>query len=325
MALGTAFKSVVSGLFPEAATNLRKTLGGMEVDTIDEGMLSSLKDPELIIGPQGVASMMQKVNPEAKATLEKEMKIAYDMMYRGESMSNIEARTGFFFDDQGKILKEIDDNAATLKKTPAELNKEKEYNLDEVFEHKPFFTVYPDLAKTRIRFYKGVGKENNAEGYFDVKNGVIGININRGAFIDATPDDPPDPTTLTSTIRTILHESQHLIQQLEGLDKGGSPEMFKKGGSSGLNLPDTAAYQRYLKLIGEAMARNVEIRYGKKKERDFLKTLATDPVSIKNNVNKYRLIKNTGVPYKSVSQPEIENVDYQDPFQNNDLSERMIP
>jgi hypothetical protein len=316
MAAGTAFKSVVRGLFPETPS-LRQTLGGGEIDSIDEGILPGLKDPELVLGPQGVASMMQKVNPEAKATMEKEMKLAYNMMYRGESMANIEARTGFFFDDQGKIRKEIDDNAATITKPVADLKKEKEYNLNEVFDHKPFFTIYPDLANTRIRFYKGKGSDKE-NGFFDIQTGLIGINTNKSAFIDE------DPKAITDTIRTVLHESQHLIQKIEGLETGGNPAMYRPGGEAGLNLSESESFKRYLKLIGEAEARNVAFRYGKKNNRDFLKTLATDPTSVKNNINKYRLIKGTGVPYRSVEQQEPVNLDYQDPFTDSDLFERTI-
>lgn len=304
--MGQAVKGVVTNLFPEAAS-LRKTFGGMEVDSIDEGMLSSLKDPELMLGPQGVATMMTKVNPEVKKQLEKDMKLAYDMMYRGDSMSNIEARTGFAFDEKGNIMKEIDDNAATLKVNFEDLEKEKEYNLGDVFDHKAFFIIYPDLANTRIRFYKGEGKPEN--GFFDIETGLIGINTSKESF------KKKDPIALTNTIRTILHEGQHLIQNIEGLETGGNPAMFRPGGGAGLNLSENAAYQRYLKLIGEAMARNVAFRYGRKNSRDFFKTLATDPVSVKNNINKYRLIKSTGIPYQAVSQETVMNPAYQDPIE----------
>jgi hypothetical protein len=315
MAIGSAARSIVQGLFPEAATSLRKTMGGMEVDTMDEGMLARLKDPELVLGPQGVASMMEKVNPQVKAKMQEEMDLAYKMRDEGEPLTDIEARTGFMFDDQGRILKEINDNAATLKKPLEDLNKEKEYNLNEVFDHKSFFAVYPDLAKTRIRFYKGKSTEN---GFFDIKDGLIGINLNNKAFIDK------DEAAVKDTVRTVLHEGQHLIQKLEGMQVGGNPEMFMPGGSSGLNLSKQEATQRYLKLMGEAQARNVAFRYGKKTGRDFLKTLATDPQSVQNNINKYRLIKNTGEPYRAVSQEEFVDLNYKDPFEDSDLFERTI-
>lgn len=304
--MGQAVKGVVTNLFPEAAS-LRKTFGGMEVDTPDEGMLSSLKDPELMLGPQGVATMMTKVNPEVKKQLEKDMKLAQDMLYRGDPMSSIEARTGFAFDEQGKIMKEIDDNAATLKVNFEDLEKEKEYDLGDVFDHKAFFTIYPDLADTRIRFYKGEGKPEN--GFFDIQTGLIGVNTSKESF------KKKDPIALTNTIRTILHESQHLIQQIEGLEGGGNPAMFRPGGKSKLNLSENEAYQRYLKLIGEAMARNVAFRYGRQNSRDFFKTLATDPASVRYNINKYRLIKSNGIPYKAVSQDEIVDPSYQDPIE----------
>ena len=295
MAIGNVLGNVVANMFEDIVPGVRKTLGGVDPET---GMLSSMKRPELVIGPEGVANMISQADPAARRTLEEEQTIAYRMLDQGAGNQEIEARTGFFFDDDGAIRREIDDSKADLKKSLADLNKVGSYKMNEVFEHPDFFAIYPQLSNSKVQFYKG--KDPNNKGFFDVQNNAIGVNINTQAFVDQQQED------IIKTIRTILHESQHMIQNIEGLQGGANPKMFERGGSAGLNLSPDAAYKRYLKVIGEAEARNVEMRFGKKNARDFIKTLFTDPRSKDASLTRRDAIKTSGEKVLRVYDQDIE-------------------
>jgi hypothetical protein len=306
MALG----NIIVNLFDDIVPGLRKTMGGVDTET---GMLEKLKKPEIVIGPEGVANLISRAEPETQRLLKEEETIAYRMLEEGEGNQNIEARTGFFFDDDGAIRREIDDNEAKLTKSLEELNKPGFYKLNEVFSYPDFFAIYPQLSNAKIEFYKGkdptpdaAGKVRHTSGYLDLKNNSIGININTPAFKYQLTDD------INSVIRTVLHESQHMIQNIEGLQGGSNSKMFQPGGIAGLNLSPDAAYKRYLKTIGEAESRNVEARFGKKKARDFVKTLYTDWVSKQEGINKRDAIKISGEKvvrmYDEKPEPEVEDL-----------------
>jgi hypothetical protein len=301
MAIGNVLGNVVANMFEDIVPGVRKTLGGVDPET---GMLSSMKRPELVLGPEGVANMISQADPAARRTLEEEQTIAYRMLDQGAGNQEIEARTGFFFDDDGAIRREIDDSKADLKKSLADLNKVGSYKMNEVFEHPDFFAIYPQLSNSKVQFYKG--KDPNNKGFFDVQNNAIGVNINTRAFVDQQPED------IIKTIRTILHESQHMIQNIEGLQGGANPAMFERGGTAGMNLSPDAAYKRYLKVIGEAEARNVEMRFGKKNARDFVNTLYTDPRSKREGLTRRDAIKTSGEKvlrmYDQGIEPEFEDL-----------------
>ena len=296
-----ALGNIVRTLFDDMISSPRMRMGGIDVE---QGMLERLKRPELVIGPEGVANMIGRADDATKKLLEEEQTIAYRMLEQGESNQDIEARTGFFFDDDGAIRREIDDSKADLKKSLADLNKVGSYKMNEVFEHPDFFAIYPQLSNSKVQFYKG--KDPNNKGFFDVQNNAIGVNINTKAFIDQQPED------VIKTIRTILHESQHMIQNIEGLQGGANPAMFERGGVAGMNLSPDAAYKRYLTVIGEAEARNVEMRFGKKNARDFIKTLFTDERSKAAGLTRRDAIKSSGEKvlrvYDQGVEPEVEDL-----------------
>ena len=300
MALG----NIIVNLFDDIVPGLRKTMGGVDTET---GMLEKLKKPDIVIGPEGVANMISRAEPATKKLLQEEETLAYRMLNEGEGNQNIEARTGFFFDDDGAIRREIDDNKATLLKSLQDLNKPGSYNINDVFSHPDFFAVYPQLSNAKVQFYKG--KDPDSKGYFDIENNAIGININNSAFNKKSKDPQEDVNRI---IRTVLHESQHMIQNIEGLQGGANPKMFQPGGVAGMNMSSEAAYKRYLKVIGEAEARNVEARFGKKNARDFIKTLYTDPRSKLEGLTRRDAIKISGEKvmrvYNENPEPEIADL-----------------
>lgn len=285
MALG----NIIVNLFDDMIPGLRKTMGGIDTET---GMLEKLKKPEMILGPEGVERMISRARPEEQPILRENEQLAQQMLDRGAPLQEIEARTGFFFDEQGNIMGEIDDSASTITKSLSQLQGNKTFKLNEVYEHPEFFSIYPEMKDHKIKFYEGKDVDNR--GYYDIENKVIGVNSNRGAFKNKNIKGTKD------VIRTMLHEATHAVQVFEGLQAGSNPEFFKKGGGLGLNLGSEEAYKRYLATIGEAMARNVELRFGKTKAKNFIETMFLDDRSIQAGVSKRDAITSSAQPYRAV-------------------------
>jgi hypothetical protein len=285
MALG----NIIVNLFDDIVPGLRKTMGGVDVET---GMLERMKQPEMILGPTGVERMISRAEPEQQNILRENEQLAQQMLDRGAPLQEIEARTGFFFDEQGNIMGEIDDSASTITKPLSQLQGNKTFKLDEVYEHPEFFAIYPEMRDHKIKFYEGKDPDNR--GYYDIQNKVIGVNANRGPFKNKNLKGEKD------VIRTMLHEATHAIQVFEGLQAGSAPSFFQQGGGLGMNLGPNEAYKKYLATIGEAMARNVELRFGKTKAKNFIETLFLDDRSIEAGVTKRDAITTNVKPYRAV-------------------------
>jgi hypothetical protein len=305
MAFGTAAKSIVQSMFPETA-GLRQTFGGMEVDTPDEGMLSRLKDPELIVGTKGISMAQNFQDPVAVKQERKNMALAQDMFNRGEVNEDILARTGFFMDEDGELKKEIDDLGSTWKIEPDEVKTNTPYLLKDVFDHPTLFNYYPNFEDIPIEFYRGKGSE---KGEFS-KTGKIRINKNSPDFVDG-------PQYVMSTM---LHEIQHGIQKLERFTQGGDWQKFlRKPLEFATQEEKEQAFKKYLSLGGEAESRNVELRYlfrflnPEKTPPSWLQTLATDPMSKKYGITKENLTDNRGSTIDLRSDADYEDVFYSEP------------
>lgn len=278
--------SVVARVFDDMMPSVRKTLGGMEVDSPDEGMLARLKKPELVLGQTGVDRRTAAMPEEMRSGEEKKQAIAYQMFLKGDTPDDQIARTGYYYGPDEVLRKEINDDNAFLKVPLSDLKKDDEYMLGDLMDHPEFFSIYPELEQANVKIYKGKNKEN---GFFDLKTGEIGINLNSQNIIDGNP---------VETFTTLLHESQHAIQKLEKMDTGGEPLMFLPNYSKLEDAPKMLrdmAERMYLSLYGEAEARNVQFRYGKGaktgNKADFLKTFLKDPQSTAAMIDRYRLIR----------------------------------
>lgn len=295
-----ALGNIVRTMFDDIIPSNRMTMGGVDTET---GMLERLKDPEMILGPEGVRRQTMQAAPEERTIMEENQQLAEQMLDRGASLQEIEARTGYFFDEQGNIMGELDDSAATITKPLSDLQGNKTFALEDVFSHPDFYSIYPEMQGHKIKFYEGTNDGNR--GYYDIQNKVIGVNANRGPFKNKNLKGEKD------VIRTMLHEAVHAIQVFEGLQAGSAPSMFQKGGGLGMNLNEDEAYKKYLATIGEAMARNVELRFGKVKARNFIETLYLDDRSIQGGVSKKDAITTNVKPYRAVysqEAPEVEDL-----------------
>ena len=61
-------------------------------------------------------------------------------------------------------------------------------------------------------------------------------------------------------LKTLLHETQHAVQDIEGLAMGSSPEAWEKSKKSGKNEDSRSSYQLYYSTAGEIEARDVANR-----------------------------------------------------------------
>lgn len=302
MAIGNIVGNLFRDIAPELNTSLRKTLGGVEADSIDEGQLSRMADPELIIGKKGMtaAAMSGKMSDEQMETMDENYRLAKKMFDRGETADDIIAKTGFFFDENGLAKVEIDDSQSKLLLQPGEIDPKKTYTMKDVFSHPTFYNYYPQYENMNVKFYRGKKED---KGYFDPNTNTIHVNKNSTGFIDGDEDQ---------VIATILHETQHAIQKLEKFTFGGDYKTF-------LDVPEEQAtpeqldkaYQKYFSIAGEAESRNVELRFlnpSTALRTNFLQTFLTDPISQKRNINRAQLTTPKGEAI------DMRSLDYQDPF-----------
>lgn len=107
-------------------------------------------------------------------------------------------------------------------------------NLRLIMKDTTILTAYPELDK--IKLYVMYSPRKGLAGYFnpDTKGIVVSLGKPTSGFnyqIDSV----------------LLHEIQHLIQEIEGFAKGGDPKVFGR--------------RRYICLAGEVEARNISSRH----------------------------------------------------------------
>jgi hypothetical protein len=268
---------------------------------------AKLLRPEIVGGMSGFASFTSKLDEPDQIRAMQSLKLAQDMFRKGEANDDILARTGFWFDENNNIKYEIDDSKAEML-IPFEDLKANRYVLaKDLLKHDKFYSFYPELADTPINFYRG--KETEVGG-FNIKTGEIDLNLNSASMIDGDR---------IGAISDLLHEVQHAVQKVEKFSQGGSKEQFLKTGVEPTDKEREEAFNKYMRLAGEAEARNVAFRYADPKynkatelynkikgtnvptkdatkNKNFLQTLTKDPLSQKYGVTVPQLTDNRGNP-----------------------------
>jgi hypothetical protein len=201
---------------------------------------------------------------------------ALDLEAEGKTTGEIELETGWFKEnnDWKYFSKEVLQNYKP-KNTPVELNKE--YKLEEVIENEELFNLYPQLRNQKIQLYNGAkrDRENNtsretevAGGFF--RNGTIFLNVLR-EFYDPTGGSslrPTDETLVESKyikggrkggiprnlLSTLAHETQHVIQRIEGFPVGGNMNTVFKEGLRTLELNDKDSFGTVRDKATEALS-----------------------------------------------------------------------
>jgi uncharacterized protein (TIGR02594 family) len=132
------------------------------------------------------------------------LETARAMAAEGKSSEEIRAVTGWFpgkYD--GKMRWEIPDNGATLK---PDFGKAK--TVSDLIDHPALFEAYPSLAGVSVEF-RGLTAGITKDG----KTLVLPL-MTRSFSADNS-----------ALLKGVLHETQHLVQAIEGFARGGTPEM----------------------------------------------------------------------------------------------------
>lgn len=163
-----------------------------------------------------------------------------------------------------KARQEISDLPAALKQDLQNLRIPHKTTMGQVLDHPELYQAYPDLANTPMKFFSDTNPKS-MKGYYNPSTGEIGVNTE-------TIRNPKD------LISTLLHETQHNIQNKEGFAKGGSTEGIKNSsiGSEAIqnlvqdmkdaplseltNAIKTKLKEMYHALGGEVEARNTQLR-----------------------------------------------------------------
>ena len=116
-------------------------------------------------------------------------------------------------DYSNNIIDDMMDVENSLKRFAFEPRLPTDGTLEDFMKHDVLFKEYPFLKHYDIKFRD---LEDKTSGYANHTDKQIVVNSNR------TDDEKKS---------IILHEVQHIIQEIEGFAKGGSPEQFKLKGS----------------------------------------------------------------------------------------------
>jgi hypothetical protein len=317
MAIATMFKGLVG--VPEEL--LESASGRIKRGLFDfEEMPAVLRDPELIGGSRGLASLEDTLEPEMAANMRSNLVLANKMFKKGEANEDILARTGFYFDENGSPKYEIDDSSADFLIPFSELKPGQPVLMGDLLKHDKFYNFYPELRDTPVNFYRG--KETEVGG-FNVKTGEIDMNLNSASLIDEDP---------IGAVSDLLHETQHAIQKFEKFSQGGSRQQFLRDIATPTDKEVEEAFVKYLKLAGEAEARNVSFRYSepkydkvaktlgmksenKAKGKNVLQTLAQDPFSTKYGITPAQLTDQQGNVVDIRNETGIEDLSYKEPIE----------
>jgi len=313
MAIARLFDGLISADILESASRGMKR-GLFQFDEKPPELMK----PELVGGIGGLSTYRSKLDDETDQRLMESLELAQNMFTRGEASEDILARTGFWFDENGQIKYEIDDSKAELLIPLEDLKPNRAVLARDLLKHDLFYSFYPELADTPINLYRGKKTE---VGGFNLKTGEIDLNLNSENMVDGFR---------AGAVADLLHEVQHAVQKFEKFAQGGSKEQFLKNVAQPTDKEVEEAFNKYLRIAGEAEARNVSFRYlepkydaaakiiGKPnvdptKNKNFLQTFTQDPMSQKYGVTPAQLTNNQGVPIDIRS--ETSNLMYQDPLE----------
>jgi hypothetical protein len=315
MAIARLFDGLISADILESASKGMKR-GLFQFDDKPSQLLPT----EIVGGSEGLSTFLSNVAPEVSKKYTDNLDLAQKMFQRGEPAEDILARTGFWFDENGQIKYEIDDSQMQLMVPFEKLSPRVTMNLGDLVKHDKFFQYYPDLADTPVNFYSGNATE---VGGFNLKTGEIDINTNSASLVDRDP---------IGAIGDLLHETQHAVQKFEKFAQGGAKEQFLRDIVTPTDKEIEKAFNQYLRLAGEAEARNVSFRYtepkydkvakivnmpskNKVKGQNFLQSLAKDPMSEQYGVNPRQLTDSKGNVIDIRNEVvERDDLVYQDPL-----------
>ena len=178
-----------------------------------------LKPQFQIVGERGIENISDREKSEKLET-------AKQMREEGFPEKEIWLETGWqYFKDGWKT--EIEDGSlkfVTLdfsKKLEGFSKNVAEKTLQDIYDNDNLYKLYPSLKDIKVVFYQedGVSEEDNSEAF--IENGTLYINSDNY-------EGRNKENAYSEAKNTIVHEIQHLIQQIEGFERGGSAELFTR-------------------------------------------------------------------------------------------------
>lgn len=157
---------------------------------------------------------------------------AKEMDAAGAAREKVWGETGWFRGVDGKWRFEIDDSGMTndIRAAIEETDPGTQFSLGEVIDHPDLYAAYPEMSDRRANLMPKDWMDAQVKGAY---GGVTG-----GGDVYFRDD-------MIDTGRP-AHEMQHLVQAIEGFERGGSPSSL--------------SFEDYQRLAGEVEARNVELR-----------------------------------------------------------------
>ncbi len=154
------------------------------------------------------------LGPGAKTANKAALKIAEDMLSKGETREAIHKATGWFKGADKKWRFEIPDDSSHLwSSARSDINdgNTRKLGAPGTFSHSALFEAYPNLKNVKLN--NRVQADNLGTSYPALDHQLAGTIALKNRF-------PPDMN------KTLHHEIQHQVQDIEGFAKGGQPTDF---------------------------------------------------------------------------------------------------
>jgi len=209
----------------------------------------------------------------------------------GMTNEEIRQETGWFRGMDGRWRFEIPDNLDGINFANMrnfEHSEGRIGTLGDIYHNPMLYRAYPQLEAMQVSMHD----TKNRDGFFDRRYNVIAINLN---INEARQKD------------ALLHEIQHVIQDIEGFASGGSVESMNTLARRGVENMDARA--RYNNLAGEIEARDTSDRgmYGREQRRITRPDLRDDAIIVFNGAEvAYSMEQGNGLHYSEVLQRDAE-------------------
>ena len=220
-----------------------------------------------IVGVNGVKNLK---NGSLKNLLIDSYNYAVNLSNQNASNEEIYKQTYWYQDDKGNWKIEIPDNKMTIN-YKRNIKPGVEYKLDDIIEHDLLFSLYPELKNYTINFknydsksivMRLLGKSKNMKKGGNFNSVTKAISVNKNWLSKKNYD--------AAIRKTLIHEIQHAIQNIEGFETGASSKISR---------------QHYLSSKGEAEARVTSERLDYS-DRSRKRKLEPFFESQKNNLDK---------------------------------------
>ena len=209
-------------------------------------------DPmDITTGLMGTATPSLAARPSASTArifggdlaqgVQNQFRVAREKLRTGRSPEEVYGDTGVFRSPEGRLMFEIDDSGARVR--TEKLNKgnadfyeipvssKTPLTIGDVLDHPELYGQYPQISGMPVRPVP-VGLENMAGGYAPVPREVYLA-----------------PQNANELKRSLLHEIQHGVQDVEGFARGGFPERFLPPNYATLKAENNTAFYRLLDTL----------------------------------------------------------------------------